>query len=258
MNTLYNHENETETLASIKKVNSILLVEDDRMVSSLIKSSLNKSGFMVHQVYRGDQVIEAIAKNMPDMIVLDLGLPGLNGFKICEEARKIFKGPIIVLTAQAEEEQQVRAFNLGADDYIIKPVSHNILRVRIESLLRRQPKQNELEVKHHFHVGDIDIYPQANRCLVDNKAIQLSSFEFKLLCLLMRNEGRVMSRDSMYSLLLGREYNGSERTVDVRISKLRDKLTSEGMCKTKIETVWGVGYILNEVEECNNIARGTH
>lgn len=248
MNNIYSHEgdrHEDERVVSTEKVNNILLVEDDRMVSSLIKSSLNKSGFSVHQVYRGDQVMEAIAKTHPDILVLDIGLPGLNGFQICEEARKTFKGPILVLTATSTEDQQVLAFNLGADDYVIKPVSHSILRVRIEALLRRQPTQNALEVKHHFHVGDVDLYPQANKCQINHKTIHLSSFEFKLLSLMMRNEGRVMSRDSMYNLLLGRDYNGVERTIDVRISKLREKLTSEGMTKTKIETVWGVGYILN-------------
>lgn len=238
--------NDSKTPVSVDKVQSILLVEDDVMVSSLIKSFLNHSGYNVDQVYHGDEVIDAIKETKPALIVLDLGLPGLDGFEVCKEARKVFNGPIVILTGRADEEQQILAFDLGADDFIIKPVSHNILRVRIESLLRRQVEHNPIEVKVHFHVGDIDIYPQANRCLVNNKVIQLSTFEFKLMSLLMKNEGRVMSRDSIYNLLLGRDYNGVERTVDVRISKLREKLTSQGMVKTKIETVWGTGYILNE------------
>lgn len=238
---------EHEVLMQPKKIRTILLVEDDRMVSSLIKSSLEKSGYMVSQIYRGDKVLEEIAKNKPDLILLDLGLPGLNGFHVCQQARETFKGPIIILSAKSHEDEQLLAFNLGADDYIIKPVTHSILKVRIEALLRRQPIQNIVETHLCLKAGDIELFPQANKCLVNKNELHLSSFEFKLLGLLLRNVGRVMSRDSIYSLLMGREYNGVERTVDVRISKLRDKLTTQGMLKAKIETVWGAGYILNEL-----------
>ena len=97
-----------------------------------------------------------------------------------------------------------------------------------------------------FRVGDVELNPQSNSCKVQGKTVKLSSFEFQLLALLLRNAGRVMTRDTIYNVLLGREYNGSERTVDVRISRLRDKLLSQGMEKTLIETVWGKGYILKE------------
>ncbi len=232
---------------SIEQVSSVLIIEDDRMVSTLLKASLEKSGFIAHQVFRGDHAQDAMGRFQPDVVVLDLNLPGLDGFHVCHQIRSYFKGPIVVLTASDIETEQITAFNLGADDYLVKPISPAILQVRIESLLRRQPIQSNNVIAKMFRVGDVALYPEANKCQVNGKGIRLSSFEFKLLALLLRNVGRVMTRDSIYNLLLGREYNGIERTVDVRISKLRDKLTTEGMKKTKIETVWGRGYVLNEI-----------
>jgi DNA-binding response OmpR family regulator len=230
-----------------KKVSTILLIEDDRMVSTLIKSYLEKSGFVVHQAFRGDFALEAVAKHQPDLVILDIGLPGIDGFQVCHQVREVYDGPITILSGLERDREQITAFQLGADDYIVKPVAPGVLKVRIEALLRRQPLQDNLRSPSIFCVGDITLFPQANKCEVKEKRVNLSSFEFQLLALLLRNAGRVMTRDAIYKLLLGREYNGAERTVDVRISKLRDKLMAEGMVKTKIETVWGKGYILNEV-----------
>ena len=151
-----------------------------------------------------------------------------------------------MLTAQSDDKEQVTAFNLGADDYLVKPVSPSVLKVRIQGLLRRQPMQNVQQLPAVFQVGDLSVYPNANKCHVQGRRIKLSTFEFQLVSFLIRNAGRVMTRDSIYSSLLGRQYNGSERTVDVRISRLRDKLVRQGMEKAIIETVWGKGYILNE------------
>lgn len=230
----------------VAKVRSVLLIEDDRMVSMLIKSTLEKEGLNVHQCYRGDTAQQEVGKVQPDLVVLDLGLPGLDGFQVCHLVREVYSGPLLILTAYEREEEQVTALNLGADDYLIKPVSPAILKARIHALFRRQPVQNSLDAPSVFHVGDVELNPQANSCTVQGAGVKLSSFEFQLLALLLRNAGRVMTRDTIYNVLLGREYNGSERTVDVRISRLRDKLLSRGMSDTLIETVWGKGYILKE------------
>ncbi|NQZ21518.1 MAG: response regulator transcription factor [Colwellia sp.] len=230
-----------------KKISTILLIEDDRMVSTLIKSYLEKSGFVVHQALRKDFELETVSKHQPDLVILDIGLPGIDGLQVCQQVREVYDGPITILSGCDQDKEQITAFQLGADDYIVKPVAPGVLKVRIEALLRRQPLQDNLRSPSIFRVGDITLFPQANKCEVKEKRVSLSSFEFQLLALLLRNAGRVMTRDAIYNLLLGREYNGTERTVDVRISKLRDKLMTEGMVKTKIETVWGKGYILNEI-----------
>jgi DNA-binding response OmpR family regulator len=226
-------------------IKTILLIEDDRMVSNLIKSFLEKSYFIVHQVFRGDLAREAISQYNPDLVILDIGLPKLDGFQVCHELREIYDEPIVVLTARETDEEQISAFKLGADDFITKPISPKVLKVRLDAMLRRKPAKEERPL-HAFRVGNVVLYPQAHRCEVDGTVIRLSSFEFQLLTLLLRNVGRVMTRDAIYNVLLNRVYNGVERTVDVRIAKLRDKLINEGMSCARIETVWGKGYILNE------------
>jgi len=230
-----------------KNRSTILLIEDDRMVSTLIKSYLEKSGFVVYQALREDFEIGSVAKHQPDLVILDIGSPEVDGLQVCHQVREVYDGPITILSGRDQDNDQITAFKLGADDYILKPVAPGVLKVRVEALLRRQPLQDNLRSPSIFRVGDITLFPQANKCEVKEKKVSLSSFEFQLLALLLRNAGRVMTRDAIYNLLLGREYNGTERTVDVRISKLRDKLMTEGMVKTKIETVWGKGYILNEI-----------
>lgn len=231
---------------SLSDVKTVLLIEDDHMISMLTKVTLDREGFNVKQCFRGDLALQDLNKYQPDMVVLDIGLPGLDGFHICHKMREIFSGPLVILTAQGKEQEQIMALGLGADDYLIKPISPNLLKARIHALFRRQPLQNNLQVPNVFQVGDVELHPQANKCHVRGKGIRLSRFEFQLLALLLRNVGRVMTRDSIYNILLGREYNGTERTVDVRISRLREKLLTEGMQQTMIETVWGKGYILNE------------
>jgi len=224
----------------------VLLVEDDKMISALIKSYLEKGGYEVHQCFRGDVACELTNQLKPTLIVLDICLPGADGFQVCQKLRESFQGPIMMLTAQAKDTEQVTAFAMGADDYLVKPVSPNVLKARIEGLLRRQPEQNVQLLPSMFQVGDLAVFPHANKCHVQGQRIKLSTFEFQLILFLIRNVGRVMTRDTLYSTLLGRSYNGSERTIDVRISRLRDKLMSQGMEKAMIETVWGKGYILNE------------
>lgn len=236
-------------LDDTSNVKSVLLIEDDRMISMLIKSSLEKEGFNVHQCFRGDTAQQEVGKIQPDLVILDIGLPGLDGFHVCHQIREVYFGPLVILTARDQEKEQVTALNLGADDYLIKPVSPTLLKARIQALFRRQPVQSSQDVPNVFKVGDVELNPQANNCRVQGNSIKLSTFEFQLLALLLRNSGRVMTRDTIYNLLLGREYNGTERTVDVRISRLRDKLLSEGMANTIIETVWGKGYILNEINK---------
>ena len=150
-----------------------------------------------------------------------------------------------MLTARDQDDEQVAAFDFGADDCLSKPVSPKILKVRVDALLRRQAMHAKRHEECVIKVGDISLYPQSYK--VKGKGIRLSSFEFRLLSLLLSNAGKVMTRDQIYHILLGRHYNGVERTVDVRVSRLRGKLSVTGAKRAQIETVWGKGYILNEV-----------
>jgi two-component system OmpR family response regulator/two-component system response regulator RstA len=226
---------------------SILLIEDKAHRFSSFKSYLESENFMVKQSFYDKNLITAVVNNQPDIVVINIPVISLNATDISESIRAVFRGPIIVLTVNDSEQEQISAFKAGVDDYLIYPITPSILKVRLNALLRRQPNQNSENDKAKIQVGDITLYPQTQECQVKNKGVRLSTFEFKLLGLLLTNVGKIMSRDSIYTRLLGREYNGEERTVDVRVSKLRDKLSNLGVEQAKIETVWGRGYILNEV-----------
>ena len=223
----------------------IAIVEDEAAIRENYADVLRSQGYQVQTYADKESATQAFKLRLPHLVILDIGLPKLDGFHVCHELREVYDEPIIVLTARETDEEQISAFKLGADDFITKPVSPNVLKVRLDAMLRRKPAKEERPL-HAIRVGNIALYPQANKCEIDGRAIRLSSFEFQLLALLLRNVGRVMTRDAIYNVLLNREYNGVERTVDVRISKLRDKLINDGMQCARIETVWGKGYIVNE------------
>lgn len=229
------------------KSKSVLLIEDQNHRFSSFRSYLESEHYLVFQHYHTDHLMQATLEVQPDIVVINISDSGMSAANHCKVLRKEFKGPIVVLTTNANEYEQVSSFNAGVDDFLIKPISPNILKVRLDALFRRQPIAQEQAKNYKVQVGDITLYPMTQKCQVENKGIHLSAFEFKLLNLLLTNVGKIMSRDSIYNQLLGREYNGEERTVDVRVSKLRDKLSNLGAKKAKIETVWGRGYIINEV-----------
>jgi len=226
---------------------SVLIIEGENLHFNSNKPFLERQGFEIFQAFDEDKAINIIHKSRPDILVVDVTLPEKNVVNLYQRLRTEFKGPIIVLTNNPTEKLQVEAFGVGIDDYLIKPVSTAILRVRIEALIRRAKQPFNSSISNRVQVGDITLFPLAQKCEVNNQGVHLSTFEFRLLGLLLANVGQIMSRDSIYKTLLGREYNGEERTVDVRVSKLRDKLASVGLEHAKIETVWGKGYILNEI-----------
>lgn len=233
---------------TVSEFSTIMIVEDDKVLSSLLKSYLEKSSFVVHQVYRGDQAARSQIKIQPDIIILDIGLPGKDGYKVCHELRATYQGPILFLTSHDSEAEHLAAYNVGADDFMVKPVSPQLLSVHVDALLRRSKEKNSNQTRQKVTVGEITLTLSEQKCEVNNHIIALSVFEFELLSLLMFNAGKVLTRDDIYKLLLGREYDGSERSVDVRLSRLRDKLISQGVEKTQIKTIWGKGYLLSASE----------
>ncbi|WP_286263226.1 response regulator transcription factor [Thalassotalea atypica] len=243
------HTHENNSL--IEQGSTVLIIEDDRMVSTLLKSYFEKANFIVHQIYQGELAEISVHKFQPDLIILDIGLPDIDGFQVCGILRESYLGPIMMLTSHQEEQEQINGFYSGADDYVIKPVSPSLLKVRAEALIRRYKEKNHLLYNRKKEVGNLRLDPNAHKCYVGGQDLKLSTFEFKLLNLLVDNTGKVMSRDRIYNVLLRREYNGTERTVDVRMAKLREKLDEIGLKHAHIETVWGEGYVLNEVSSLN-------
>ncbi|MGB0937164.1 MAG: response regulator transcription factor [Colwellia sp.] len=187
---------------------------------------------------------ESIVQNAPKLVIYEIGTTSQDKLSAVREIRTFYEGALMVVATSSSEQAQVSAFNIGVDEFLVKPVSFNIILCRVKALLKRC-ESNYVTSPDKILIGDIALFPQSQKCEVKNTEVPLTFFEFKLLMLLAKNAGKVMSREEIYSSLLSRAYNGSERTVDVRMSQLRDKLSIRGVKNGAIETVWGRGYMFN-------------
>lgn len=219
----------------------VVLVEDDLRLSELVRSYLQSNGFRVSVENRGDRVVERVQRESPDLVILDLGLPGKDGFSVCRELRTAFTIPILMLTARDNDIDHVVGLELGADDYVIKPVEPRVLVARIHALLRRGRTPGAAE-NRTLNFGTLSINTAARSVALNDQPVTLSSNEFDLLLFLASRAGEIQSREALYQQLYKREYNGLDRTLDVRISHLRKKLDDTGDPE-KIRTVWGHGYV---------------
>jgi len=226
----------------LQKQQKILLVEDDEKLASLVRQYLTQSGFDVRVEMRGDLAIATINQFQPDLLILDITLPGKDGLTICKEIRPSFNQPILMLTAKNEDFDQVLGLEFGADDYVIKPVEPRVLLARINALLRRiSPVRPEQDKQLNF--GELSIDLSSREVKLSNKKILLSSHEFELLQIIAGQSGAILSRDYLFKTLYNREYDGLDRTMDVRISQLRKKLGDTADEPFRIKTIWGKGYL---------------
>jgi len=219
---------------------TIYVVEDDSDILELISFNLDKQGYQVKTEKNGQKAFDLILQKPPDLVVLDLNLPGMSGIEICKYMRENARTkdvPIIMLTARTQEIDKIIGFEIGADDYVTKPFSIRELLARITALLRRSmPAMAEI-----FEIGDLKMYLNMHRVTCRNNEIVLTPTEYKLLEALVNVKGRVLSRDDLLDMVWGMDYYGENRTVDVHIKRLRDKL---GSCAGLIETIKGTGYRL--------------
>jgi DNA-binding response OmpR family regulator len=220
---------------------SILLVEDDLRLSELVRTYLQSNGFRVLVENRGDRVMERLRRDGADLLILDLGLPGQDGFAVCKAVRAESAVPILILTARDNDIDHVVGLELGADDYVIKPVEPRVLIARIHALLRRGRSSGAPEHKQ-LRFGALSINSAARCVTLDERDITLSSNEFDLLYFLAQHAGEIQSRETLYLQLYRREYDGLDRSLDVRVSHLRKKLGDERAAE-RIRTVWGHGYL---------------
>jgi len=218
----------------------ILVVEDDTSLAAWICDYLSQHNYRVSLATSGSLAVERIASERPDLVVLDLMLPEKNGFDVCKEARQFFAKPILMMTASGDEVDEVLGLELGADDYITKPVKPRVLLARIKALLRREPGSS-LESSRSF--GRLLIDAHSKSVSVAGAALDISPHEFDVLWLLASRAGEVVSRTELISQLRGIEYDGFDRSVDIRISRLRKKLGDSAETPSKIKTVWGRGYM---------------
>ena len=221
----------------------ILVVEDDRDIAELVERYLQKAGFSIELLSSGPDALKAIADRTPDLLILDLMLPHVDGLEICRSVRsdpRIAAIPIIMLTARAEESERIVGLEIGADDYVAKPFSPNELVARVRALLRRTQRQPETR---DISYGPIHVDTERHVVSSAGAAVALTAKEFLLLQYLLRHRGRVLSRDVLLTDVWGYKYTGGTRTVDVHVRRLREKLPSLG---DAIVTVKQFGYKLLE------------
>ena len=221
----------------------VLLVEDDLRLAELVRTYLQGNGFRVVVEHRGDRVVEHLKTDAPDLVVLDLGLPGRDGFAVCKELRATSTLPILIVTARDNDIDHVVGLELGADDYVVKPVEPRVLVARIHALLRRARAGTAIEPRI-LRFGELTINATARSVTIGSAEVALSSNEFDLLFYLACRPGEIQSRETLYLQLYKREYDGLDRTLDVRISHLRKKLADAGAAD-RIRTVWGHGYLFS-------------
>lgn len=222
-------------------VPSIMLVEDDLRLAELVSRYLESNAFRVKTVHRGDQVLEAVQSERPDLVILDLGLPGEDGLSVCRQLRENYGDPILILTARNSDIDHVLGLELGADDYVIKPVEPRVLMARIHALLRRNKAPPAARSKT-LRFGDLHLNSAARSVSLKERPISLSGSEFELLFHLAAHAGEIQSRETLYKALYKRDYDGMDRMLDVRISHIRRKLGEEDSSE-RIKTIWGQGYL---------------
>jgi len=230
----------------------ILLVEDDIELAELVEEYLADNHFTVAHEARGDRAVERILSENYDLVILDIMLPGKDGRDVCREVRPYFKGPIIMLTALSEEIDEIAGLQIGADDYLAKPVGPRLLMTHIQSLLRLVKRVDESPVTppfatssdHIIVVGPIVIDGRNRSATLNGEKVNLTTSEFDLLHYMAQHKGEILDRDQIFREVLGVEYDGLERSIDQRVIRLRKKLGDNSRNPKLIKSVHGTGYLL--------------
>ena len=221
----------------------IMVVDDDKHIAELISLYLRKEGYETKEIYNGRMAVEVFPDYAPFLVLLDLMLPGMDGYKVCEEIRRISPVPIIMLTAKGETFDKVRGLELGADDYIVKPFEPKELVARVKAVLRRYEKTEMPDTKDRpINLPDLHICPVRHIAVYHGQELDLPPKEFELLYYLASHPGRPFSREELLSACWGYDFAGDTRTVDVHVMRVREKLNKGD--DWAIKTVWGIGYKL--------------
>ena len=221
---------------------TVLVVDDDVKTTELISLYLKRDGYKVVTAYDGKQAVSVAGESHPDLVVLDLMLPGLSGFEVFRKLRAESDVPIIMLTAKTTEPDRLAGLELGADDYITKPFSPKELVARVKAVLRRLPEESFQRGPAEITYGQLVVNLANHEAYLEGKLLNLTPVEFKLLCVLIKEPGRVFSRTKLIEKVFGYDFDGFDRTIDVHIFNLRRKLERDPRCPTYIQMVYGVGY----------------
>ena len=222
---------------------TVLIVEDEENIGNFISAILKTNGYKPIIATTGNQAIQCAESYCPDVILLDLGLPDMDGIDVISEIRKWAVTPIIVISARNRESEKVKALDAGADDYITKPFNILEVKARIKAIMRRAgSNQEEKDKAKTIEAGDLKMDCESRRVFISGKEINLTAKEFDVLELLVFNPNKVYSRENLLNIVWGYEYPGDVRTVDVHIRRLREKIEANPSEPKYVHTKWGVGY----------------
>ena len=230
----------------------VLVVDDEKPISDIVKFNLTKEGYDVYTAYDGEEALEKVEEVEPDLIILDLMLPKIDGLEVCREIRKTHDMPIIMVTAKDSEIDKVLGLELGADDYVTKPFSNRELVARVKANLRRHGNAKAAVVEEEtndIEVGALTVHPDAYIVSKRGETIELTHREFELLHYLARHLGQVMTREHLLQTVWGYDYFGDVRTVDVTVRRLREKIEDSPSHPAWLVTRRGVGYYLRNPEQ---------
>ncbi len=227
--------------------NKVLVVDDEKLIVKGIKFSLEQDGMEVTAAYDGREAVELALNNDYDIILLDVMLPELNGFEVCQMIREKSDVPIIMLTAKGEDMDKILGLEYGADDYVTKPFNILEVKARIKAIIRRtKNRHQEAARESSISAGDMKIELDSRRVFIAGREVNLTAKEFDLLELLITNPNKVFNRENLLDLVWGTDYPGDVRTVDVHVRRLREKIEANPSEPKYIHTKWGVGYFFQK------------
>jgi DNA-binding response OmpR family regulator len=219
----------------------ILIADDNKQITSILEEYAKKEGYTPHVAYDGREALRLFEQVKPDVVLLDVMMPGIDGFEVCREIRKTSNVPVIMVTARGEDFERIMGLDIGADDYIVKPFSPGEVMARVRAVLRRLTRDEDAKKQVHIIdnlVIDLDNY----EVKIDQNLVSLTKKEIEILWTLAKNKNKVFSRENLLNSLWGYDYFGDSRTVDSHIKRLRAKLDEFTHDTWEIKTIWGVGY----------------
>jgi DNA-binding response OmpR family regulator len=222
----------------------VLFVDDDPSIRKFVRANLEARDYEVRLAGDGEEALKIIEAELPDLILLDIMMPKLDGFEVCKQVREWSKIPIIMLTARETENDKVKCLDCGADDYLTKPFSLRELLSRIQAVFRRTMDKSEVLVKPKYVFGDLEVDLGRSRVYISGEEINLTRTEFKILSYLVANSGRVITPDQILGKVWGDDYLGDNHIVQVSIARLRKSLADNGRAPRYIETRMGIGYLM--------------
>lgn len=225
----------------------VLVVDDEKLIVKGIRFSLEQDGMEVDCAYDGEEALNKAKSNSYDMILLDIMLPKMDGFEVCQAIREFSDMPIVMLTAKGDDMDKILGLEYGADDYITKPFNILEVKARIKAIMRRtSPARQQTAQASVIEKGDLKLDCESRRLFINGTEINLTTREFELLEIMVKNENKVYSRENLLNLVWGKEYPGDVRTVDVHVRRLREKIETNPSEPKYVHTKWGVGYYYNQ------------